>query len=270
MNLKACMPAAIILLISACANDKPAKKAGNETDKNAATSEDVSNDDMCVSLRAHSLSSNADFADFIKDLCDLGKLAILRADPYYYKGSGEPEVMMTDTANGGSSQMRLWSSLVSVSEAKAYFNMMRLQIDKPTEFDDPTSSGKNFEIDANITYTRKNGNAEATNYRYLNTKEDVAVEYEATSYFVEVVPNKLYAVTSKVDKGISIVKTFRGLQIINQVSGSSEVYSMSDQVYDNQGDHATMVAKAKRSFREDMARGYRNATHAADANKFYP
>ena len=117
-------------------------------------------------------------------------------------------------------------------------------------------------------------NGNAVSYHYTNRKEELTVEYNATSVFIEAVPGKLYIITSKLDQALGIVKTFRGLQIIYQSTGEqgnfAEVFSMSDQLYDNNDDHETTVAKSKNEFVQDMARGYRNSLQSQKANQFFP
>ena len=165
--------------------------------------------------------------------------------------------------------MRLWASLKPNTDALSYYNFMRLQISKPIEF----TPANGFEQDKFVTYTVNSSAADSVNYKYLNNKEDEVVEYVANTYFSAAIPGQLYLVSSQMDtsKSSSTIKSFRGLQIIaKSADGKVEVFSVADQVYDNNGDHNFLVGKATKAFKEDMTRGLRNSANASQANKFFP
>lgn len=254
----------LLALLSACADEKPKTSSGTGTSTSGATS----NDELCVSLNS---LSNGQFADVVSELCNGTLLSQLRSSQYVFTdASGSPNPFITASSSGSTSAMKLWASLRPSTDPKSYFNLMRLQISKPTDF-----SNSGFEVDSYITYTVNTTTADSTNYRYLNRRGDgdAIVEYVASSNYTQVTTDKLYLVTSKFESAPSdsVMKSFRGFQIIFKTSsGTTEVFSFADQNYDNKGDHQKTVNEATDALKDDMKRAMRNAVKATTANSFFP
>lgn len=259
---------AVMILGCAESSEKSGKKSNNGANNNGNGGNWPSNDDLCTGLGQQQIAADLSFRDLINELCG-GLLTALRSESNQYRGSGTPNIQPQAVQKGTQSQMRLFASMATRADAKSYYNLMRLQISRPDDF-----KSQGFEYDSAIKYEILSNNGNSVSYHYTNRKEELVVEYNATSVFVEAIPNKLYLVTSKMDKSLGIVKTFRGLQVIYQNSGSAgqyaEVFSMSDQLYDNNDDHDTTVSKARNEFIQDMARGYRNSEKAQLANSYFP
>ena len=248
-----------------CAKESEAPKAASSKTE-AATSITNSSDQMCTDLAGHAVGSHAQFSGFLATLCGT-KLTSLRSSSYRYKGSGTPVIDSSSSEQGsGKSYMQLWMSMLIPTDPKSYFNMMRLQAGFPEKFDDI------YEYDQAVTYTKKSTTSDSVSYNYKNRKEDVPVDYDSTSYYLEVVPNQTYVVTSELTAGNSVVIALRGLQVIHAVEGESnitEVFTMSDQTFENQNDHQGTISKAEASFKDEMSMSFRNSLKATQANQFF-
>ncbi len=251
---------------ASCAKDSEAPKAASATTNPAGGNITNSSDGMCSDLANHAVASHAQFKGFLSTLCN-NKLSSLRSKGLRYQGSGTPNIDATSSEQGSAkSYMQLWMSMLVPTDPKSYFNMMRLQAGFPDKFDDI------YEYDQAVTYTKKSTTVDSVSYNYKNRKEDVPVDYDATSYYLEIVPGRTYAVTSNLDNGNSVVVAFRGLQVIHAAEGQTnitEVFTMSDQTFENQNDHPGTISKAENSFKDEMAMSFRNSLKANQANQFF-
>lgn len=264
------VPGLIGLILLGCDSGSEKATEAPTTGNNPATATGPINqsDPLCETLASHPVSQEGSrYRDFIFSFCQT-KLSLLRSDGFRYTGNGTPEVDSTSNDQGGDkSYMQIWVSMLAQSDPKSYFNMMRLQSYQPDEF------SKVFEYDKAVTYTKKSQTDVGVSFNYVNRREDITVDYDSTSQFIEVVAGKIYLITSKLDVSHSVVQKFTGLQIINLLDGTTniaEVFSLSDQIYDNQKDHTGTVSKAENNFRSEMSMGFRNSKKATQANSFYP
>jgi hypothetical protein len=261
---KLCLALAITLI--SCAEEKTKKPATSSGSKTGA----ASTEDVCTSLNASSFASS-EFRDIVSELCTGTTLTNLRSATYAYAdANAAPNPAIKASSSGTTSSMKLWASLLPATDPRSYFNLMRLQISRPSDY-----SASGFEVDSFITYTVNSTTTNSTNYRYLNRRGDgdAVVEYIADSNYTEVAANQLYVVTSKFVSAPSdsVMKSFRGFQVIfKSSSGSTEVFSYAEQTYDNKGDHQKTVNEATDALKDDMKRAMRNATKATTANSFFP
>lgn len=255
----------LTLCVGSCAKESEVPKPATSSTE-PTTSIATSSDEMCNDLAGHAVGSHAQFSGFLSTLCS-SKLTALRSSSYQYLGKGDPNIESSSSEQGaGKSYMQLWMSMLVPTDPKSYFNMMRLQAGFPEKFDDV------FEYDQAVTYTKKSTTVDSVSYNYKNRKEDVPVDYDATSYYLEVVAGRTYVVTSELTLGNSVVVALRGLQVIHTAEGQNnvtEVFTMSDQTFENQNDHQGTISKAESSFKDEMSMSFRNGLKATQANQFF-
>jgi len=257
--------------VSAC--DEGGKKPELSTATPPAEVIDNKEDaDLCTKLRSNSFLVSS-FKAFLDDLCTASRLASLRAEANVYVGKGSPNVgIESSEAADDKSDMKVYSSMMTPAKPRDYFNMQRLKISRPDDF-----RATFPELNNQVTYTvGPTTDANKVNYRYRNTSNapEFVVEYESTASFVAIDEGSTYVVTTQFVKSHETVIGIKGMIVINKkmLDGLevSEVFSISDQRFDNNGDHESSVGKARSQFAEEVRRDFVNSNTAASANSFFP
>jgi hypothetical protein len=269
----------VSLLVNACAGNNtpdpapqgtsdatgggPVKRGGSNIDDTGGSSDSA---DICADLKGNAVMAQ-DFSSLVARLCDGSTLKNLRGK--FFSGAGDPQLVVTSKeAAGAKSDLTLASSSSVTSSAKSYFNMMKLQISKPSQF---TSEG--YESDPKVTYSVLTPGANKVQFSYKNSAEapEVIVDYEAEASFAEVKKDSLYVVASKLTKFKETVQEFKGIIVISKKDGASsaEVFSLSDQKYDNNNNHATTVQKFTKNASAETKRSFNNSASASKADKYF-
>jgi hypothetical protein len=226
-----------------------------------------SSNDFCKDLTKQGAIS-AEFSGLVQRLCQAGVVEDLRTKAY--KGNGEPELGVTASEMAGKKTSITTASLMMAqTSAKSYFNLMKLQVSRPNDF-----KAAGFETDAAVTYQILTSASDRVSYSYRNTSEapEIIVAYDADANFVDLATGRLFAVSTKVTTPKEAVREFKGISVIYSSSSSPnvvEVFSISEQVVDNNDDHSTAVAKFKRRGSTETKRSYRNAGNASKADSFF-
>jgi|GEM_PF-1765771 len=267
-----------MMVVSACAGNsapEPAAQGTNDPSRSGTVKpgagdldgvEPVSTSDICADIKGNATLTQ-DFSALVGRLCDGSTLKNLRGK--FYAGTGEPQMIVTaKEVAGAKSDLTLASASSVSSSAKSYFNMMRLQISKPSQF---TSEG--YESDPKVTYNVLVPGTNKVGFAYKNTAEapEVIVDYEAEATLLEVKKDSIYVVASKLTKFKETVQEFKGIIVISKRDSGSgaEVYSLSDQKYDNNNNHATTVQKFTKNATAETKRSFNNSSSASKADKYF-
>jgi len=221
--------------------------------------------DLCKSLKANSEIKN-NFSAYTKVLCDDGELEDLRGRFYRGTGSGTVRTLSDGTlsSDAGASEMRLVSSSSVPTTPEAYYAMVRLQMMKPNDF-----KSKGFEVDPDVEYqTRKVGTNDVTYYYERRGEEDIA-SYVATTKFHTLRKNVAYAHTTLMDESAKadtkLTEKLKGLVIINKSGSDVEVFTISDQQYDNNNNHNATKNRVIDGLVKDQIRSIKNGKDADKA-----
>lgn len=271
---------AVVSLATACKDKKSSSPAApaapcdttkdpncKQTSSGATAGGSAALVDVCSGVSSN--GATGEFAALTTLICAQGTsgLQAMVAD-IRYAGNGTPNVkeISSEELTGNRSRMRLLASMRVNTKPQSYFNLMKLQITQPTKFKD-----LGFETDAKVTYEVKVAQGDTASYKYKNESEapEVVVNYTANARFVTLVPDKLFMVATTLDTGVTneTVVALRGYSLIFASSDTStDVVSISDQTYENNGNHATTITKAKRAATTEQARSWRNGQNADKAN----
>lgn len=242
---------------------------GSTTDPNGASSQSFA---LCKSMMNQAILAKAPFDTITKKLCGeenyVGK--VMRNATYIYK-EGSTKTTVTRAVEpqqqGALSLMKLSSSILAKTTPKKYFDMMHLELYEPEKF---KTAGYEYNTYAEYTIKSKVSDSELT-YHYVNRVEEGApVDYEATARFITLKENVAYAVATKWQDSATnaTIKDLTALMIINQLASDSsliEIFSFSDQTYENNGQHDTTVNKAGNEASAEQKRSYNNAVKTATA-----
>jgi hypothetical protein len=210
----------------------------------------------------------------IKRLCSGDRLKNLRE--IKFSGNGNAEVMIEDKSRSDlddQSEVRFYSALAVKTTAKSYYKMMRLQVSKPDDF-----SKAGFKSKEEVEYKVINGGAgtsETVEYEYYDNSErpEVEIGYAARAVFKTIISSELYVVGTTKTKTFETVQELQAFTVIHKtnISGSegAEVFSISLQILDNNGDHDTVVSKTKNSLRKEVEMSYENSSNAEKADEFF-
>lgn len=270
-----CLVAALVLSVGCdekAASSRP--QVSNKCDPSKDDSCDSTagdTDNLCKDLKANAAAVSA-HSSLLSDLCDPYKtssgattttLIQLRKPERVYKGGSPMVTELGKELANKQSQMDLYTSNIYDTDATSYYKLMRLQMFKPSEFDDA-----GFESDENIKYTIQTQGNNDVSFNYLNDAETtIVVNYDAKTTFYEIQSSdsgiRRYVVGTKLVQSKETVLQLEGIVVINeyQVSGklNAEVFTMSSQLYDNNGDHATTLRKAKTNLEKEQVRSFKNA-----------
>jgi len=217
--------------------------------------------DLCKAVSANS-EMKASHASFVTLLCKDGKLDELRGK-FYTGGSTAKINVWSDANKGDTSQMLMGSAMSTTTTPSAYFAMTKLQMTKPSEF-----KSKGFEVNPDTIYTPSTVTDSSVKYKYDYEKQGDAdgVTYEATTKFFTLKSKQAYLVSTLLDKDVrGTLPAFRGIIIINKSEDTTEVFTVSDQTYANNGNHQSTVDKVKSRLGEEQMRMHRNSKDATKA-----
>ncbi len=241
-----------------------ASKTAKPNPKPSSTSS-TADIDICQKLNANSLLTSQ-FSVQVKKLCESGVLESLRTKPY--KGSGTPDLgIIAKELAEKKTELSISTLMATPVAAKSYFNMQRLQVSKPESFKQEA-----FETDADVTYTVVSSANDTVSYSYRNLAEqpEIIVSYDADAYFVTLEAGKLFVVATKLTSAKEAVIEFKGISVIYAAEDDiTEVFSASNQVYSNDGDHPTTVSKFKSNANRETIRNYANSLKSAKADSYF-
>lgn len=268
----------------------PSPVLPEELDPNAITNSNTENvesntgtsDTLCADLRS-STEVKAEASIHIDFLCGSSSqnLAKLRSSEYLYKGGASSKILVNSSEIAGKkTKMDLYTANVYDTDAKTYMKLVKLQQTKPKDFKAAADSGKyGFKYDADIDYEVIDTSASMTNFSYLNDKEStVSLSYKGQTKYIDMKSSQSgtnrYAVVTKLTNPSEseTLKSLLALVVINEYDGKdsagkvrkyAEVFTLSNQTYDNNGDHNSTVNKAKQNLGAEQIRGAENAAKAA-------
>lgn len=260
--------ATTLMFAVGCDEKAAPAKAGGTTSTKTTEDPTAPSDNLCTDLKADSAVYGA-HKTMINLFCgssskSSGLITQLRQSDRVYKG-GAP--IVTDESSEESNQrsrMKLYTSNIYNTDATSYFKMMKLQM-----FDTPTFKSAGFETDANTTYTVQSKDKDTSvSFNYVNDAETtVIVNYDAKTTFYTVKSSdtgiKRYIVGTKLTKSNETVVELEGVVVINEYKADgqmvAEVFTLSNQLYDNNNDHATTLKKAKSNIETEQVRSFKNA-----------
>lgn len=269
-----------LLLLQSCSEKKGSKEiasppgpAGCDAakDPNCKTS-DKSGPSAALVDVCGGISQNAaigEFSALTALICATGTSGLqtlVTANLYAGGATSTVKDLLAEEIAGKQSRMRLLSAMRVTTKPLSYFNLMKLQINQPTQF-----KSAQFETDDKVTYAVKSSQSGSTLYNYKNTSEapEVVVDYTANAKFVVLVPDQVYIVATALDTTVSneTVVALKGYSVIYQTSPTmTDVVSISEQTYENNGNHAATLTKAKRAAQNEQFRSYKNGLKADAAN----
>ena len=216
--------------------------------------------DVCKALSANSEMKGTQ-KTFLTELCTNGKLEELRTQ--FYKGSGSAKInVWSDAAKTGNySEVLVGSSMLVPTTPSAYFAMTKLQMTRPSDF-----KAKGFATNPKVTYTPQTPTATSVKYKYnFQETQDRFIEYEATTNFVTFESKKAYLISTSSDAEGTNIQTFRGIIAIAEKGTKTEVFAVSFQSLNNDGDHPKALADVKARLGEEQVRMYTNSKDATKA-----
>jgi len=226
-------------------------------------------DALCAGLQNAGLAT-ARLQTFVNELCQSGKLTQLRRPENVYRGLDNTPPNIDIQAQQGinnRTNMVVYTSMMVPADPQSYFNMLRLKVTRPTDFRNTFQH-----IDPNISYEVLQNSGAQVSYRY-KYDSDVFVDYEANATFKVVQQGQLYIVKTRSFKGHETLEDLTGMIIINgrDEGGKkvSEVFSLSDQRFDNRGDHEQSISQARNRFSNEVNLDYKNSLQAQSANSFF-
>ncbi len=243
----------------------PSESKNTKPTPKPSLSNDSTDIDICQELNGNSLLSSQ-FSVQIKKLCETGVIDALRTKPY--KGSGNPDLgIVSKELTDKKTELSISTLMATPVAAKSYFNMQKLQVSKPDSFKQEA-----FETDADVTYNVINSANDTISYSYRNLAEqpEIIVSYDADAYFFTLEAGKLYAIATKVTNAKEAVVEFKGLSVIFAAEDDvAEVFSVSNQVYSNDGNHLTTVSKFKSNANRETVRNYTNSLKSSKADSYF-
>lgn len=268
------------------------KRAVKEVPKSGVAGCDATKDPNCVSSTTPISYSGpidlcglinknpemAEFAAVTQLICKDGTAGLLSmAATSLYRGGAAAtlkDILAQEMANK-QSRIQFFGAMQIAPKPRSYFNFMKLQIAQPSTFDQAKFmiNGKedHFETDSKVSYEVKPAVGNGVTYRYKNTTEapEVVVDYTATARFITLIPEQFYIVSTAKDKnaGGETVLALKGYSIIYASSATTtDVISISDQIYDNNGQHPETLRKARNAAQAEQMRSFRNGQKSDQAN----
>jgi hypothetical protein len=202
----------------------------------------------------------SDFDTLITMLCGNGDHSIKSLRRNTYSGSGTPAYVLDDEDKSGISGFSLSSAMEVPLGAEDYYNLMKLKFTDPDGFLD-----EGYAVGDGVEYTISE-NSQPVRFTYTNTKYEAddpssLVSYEAESYFVDRYSSKnIYVIASDKTRTIDTLEALTALiVIVGSGSGKSEVFSISLQEMQNDGEHDISVSRMKDSSKSEIEIAYDNA-----------
>jgi hypothetical protein len=227
--------------------------------------------ELCDKL-ANAQVSEKFIESLIKLLCSENRLENLRK--IKFSGSGNAEVILEDKSRsdlGDKSQIDFYSALAVATTANSYYKMMRLQVSKPDDF-----SKAGFKSKEEVEYkVLKGAMSESVEYEYYDNSEkpEVEIGYAAKAIFITILDSELYIVGTTKMETFETVQELQAFTVVHKtnLAGSEgvEVFSISRQILDNNGDHDTVVSKTRNSLRKEVEMSYENGLNAAKADDYF-
>jgi hypothetical protein len=253
---------------------KPSKNNSNSGD-----TDDNSDDSGGDSTRSAELSDaakglcdatkgNADLMALAKAQVNLvcSKLEMLRTESNILRSSTVakliPDVKEKVAGKDTLTRMRVFSSLRQASTPFAFFQKVRLEVSNPSDF-----KRLKFTLtpDADyIVHSVKKRDATVAEFDYLNASDiNAQVQWLGRSNFFVIKEGVTYAVVTRLTESKATIKGFDGFILINQFSDKEiEVFAITDETYENFGDHEATARKLENKFAIEQTRGYENGLKA--------
>lgn len=264
-----------LLTLPAC-QDKPAEKAkpaeakkavgaaGDEekdADAKASGSGKSEGDDgfvICDSLKKAIKGDTASALDAqITEYCNDESIETLRSKEYVFEGKGSVALAAEDpVTNGDTTSLKIFTSMLIPVTPVNYFKMMKLSLTEPTEF-----KNKGFKYDTAIDLTVSSKSAEKSSFKFsrdAQSSDEANVEYDAKAYFLTLQEGNAYAIATVSSKGIKTVKSLKVLALILKKGENTEVFSISEQSFENQGKAESAVQKYKARIASEVKKNFEN------------
>jgi hypothetical protein len=260
-----------ITFVFGCASSTPAPEPVPSTETPVNQQNNLGNSggnssggfDFCTTLQKQDMDTSV--LSLAKELCSTG-LATLREPGNIYKGESDAKILKSSAKelSGDQSQIKFYSASASPATVENYFAMLRLQMRDPDKF---KSAG--FEVDAAVKYEIKENDAKEVSYVYENSAEDDRVKYAASTKFITLKEGEAYATATVLNddtvKPLVLLKLAGLVVLLKNKDGGTEVLTVSDQTYDNSGDHAATTSRATKRLGEEQKRSYKNSKSADKA-----
>ncbi len=238
------------------------------------------NSDICSNISNYITANLPQLKSKFDLLCGQNFISNLRNPKVIFREDGNPSPIVNQAVHlitqenkisDKQSSLKMSNSMLVNTDPKSYFNMIRLQISRPEEFKGPAQFENNPDSEI-TTFPGKVSNLQAE-YHFidLTDKPDTIVEYNAISRFIPIVNGQLYIIASeKIEGKCETLCQFTSLTIIHiNTNTTTEVFSISDNLYDNGGDHEETMKKARKNVAHGMERNLRNSRKAQNANSFF-
>ena len=282
MSLRACLFSlslgTLVLLSFSCKEKKSSKD--NPGASGAAAPCDAAKDPSCKSTSSGTaltdVCSGVNQNDVLKEYSALtvvicsggtsGLQALIAKSLYTGSGTSTVQDLNSEELPQKQSRIKFLSVMRVNTKPQSYFNLMKLEITQPSQY-----KAAGFETDEKVNYEVKSAQGDTASYRYKNTSEapEVVVDYTASVRFVTLVPDKAFLVATTLDKSApkEAIQALIGYSLIfTSGATTTDVVSISDQTYDNNGNHSTTLAKAKRATQTEQLRSFRNGQNADKAS----
>ncbi len=252
------------------AADHSKSEAGGEEDSvtsKEGKSEGDAGFNLCAGLKKGVAGDTATaLKSQLAEYCDDESISTLRSKDYVYAGTGTVSLAVEDpVTNGDTTKLKIFTSMLIPTNPTSYFNMMKLSLTEPSKFRD-----KEFKYDDAISINvsgKSDVKSTFTFTRDAQNSDEVSVAYEAKAYFITLKEDSAYAIATVSTKGIKTVKSLKVLALILKKGSKTEVFSISEQTFENQGKADSAVTKYKARISSEVKKNFENGTNASKADE---